>query len=227
MDPDAIADHIPFFQGVPPETCEKILALGEFKTYPDQAVIIDQDAWGRDVVFIVRGWVKISTRIGDQAQTLDIFGQGDYLGTMAIFDDYPPLHQAIALAPTQTFNISAQRFLQLLLKDPNLQQRLLQLTNQRIRHLYRRLKSAHQSESRRIMKTLVYLGENYGVTTDRGIELVAIPPQTLAEMVHCDLDSVNETLATLQAHHLLEILPEEGCYFLPYIKKLHHFSKQF
>ena len=227
MEPDAIADHIPFFQGVSPENCEKILQLGEVKTYPDQAVMVDQEEWGRDVLFIVSGWVKISTRIGDQDQTLDIFGQGDYLGTMAVFDNYPPLHQAIALAQTQTLNFSSQRFLQLLLKDPNLQQRLLQLTNQRIRHLYRRFKSAHQSDSRRIMKTLVYLGENYGVTTDRGTELVAIPPQTLAEMVHCQTSAVNETLATLEAHHLLEILHDEGCYYLPHIKKLHHFSKQF
>lgn len=227
MDPDAIADHIPFFQGVPPEACAKILQLGDVKTFPAHAIIVDQEEWGRDVVFILNGWVKISTRIGEQEQTLDIFGQGDYLGTMAVFDDYPPLHQAIALAPTQTLHFSAQRFLQLLLKESNLQQRLLQLTNQRIRHLYRRLKSAHQSDARRIMKTLVYLGENYGPTTDRGIELVAIPPQTLGEMVHCDAEIVADTLATLQTHQLLEILPEEGCYYLPDLKKLHHFSKQF
>jgi CRP-like cAMP-binding protein len=227
MDSDAIADHIPFFQGVSPETYAKIVQLGEVKTYPAQGVMVDHEEWGREVIFIISGWVKISTRIGDRTQTLDIFGQGGYLGTMAVFDDYPPLHQAIALAPTQTLNFSAQRFLQLLLKDPNLQQRLLQLTNQRIRHLYRRLKSAHQSDSRRIMKTLVYLGENYGITTDRGIELVAIPPQTLGEMVHCAIPAVNETLSTLQGHHLLEILPDEGCYYLPDIQKLHHFSKQF
>jgi len=227
MDPDAIADHLPLLQGVSPETAEKILQLGEIKTYPAQAVMIDHEEWGREVVFLISGWVKITTRIGDQDQTLDIFGQGSYLGTMAVFDDYPPLHQAIALAPTQTFNLSAQRFLQLLLKTPNLQQRLLQLTNQRIRHLYRRLKSANQSDSRRVMKTLVYLGENYGATTDRGIELVIIPPQTLAEMVHCAVEAVEEALATLQSHQLLEISPEENCYYLPYIKKLHHFSKQF
>jgi CRP/FNR family cyclic AMP-dependent transcriptional regulator len=227
MDPDAIADHISFFQGVPPDTCAKILPLGEVKTFPAQTVMIDPEAWGRDVVFIVSGWVKISTCIEKQEQTLDIFGQGDYLGTMAIFDDYPPLHQAIALAPTQILSVSAQRFLQLLLKEPPLQQRLLQLTNQRIRHLYRRLKSAHQSDARRIMKTLVYLGENYGATTDRGIELVAIPPQTLAEMVNCDVKAVEDTFAVLQDHQLLETLTDEGCYYLPYLKKLHHFSKQF
>lgn len=227
MDPDAIADQIPFFQGVSPENLAKIWQWGEVKHYGAQASLIDADAWGREVVFIIKGWVKVTTRIDAAEQTLDIFGQGSYLGTMAVFDDYPPLYRAIALAPTQTLNLSAQRFLQLLYKDPSLQQRLLQLVNQRIRHLYRRLKSAHQSAPRRIMKTLVYLGENYGLTTERGIELVAIPPQTLAEMVHCDTSVVEEVLATLQAHQLLEILTEEDCYYLPYLKKLHHFSKQF
>lgn len=46
-------------------------------------------------------------------------------------------------------------------------------------------------------------------------------------MVHCDSRIVEEVLATLQAHQLLEILTEEDCYYLPYLKKLHHFSKQF
>ncbi len=227
MDADAIADHIPFFQGVPVTSRNNILSLGELKSFPTQAVVIDQEGWAMGVSFIVEGWVSVTTCVKNTPQTLDIFGQGSHLGTMAVFDDYPPLHQAIALAPTEIIAVPAQRFLQLLLKDPLLQNRLLQLTNQRVRHLYRRLKSANQSAQRRVMKTLVYLGENYGATTDRGIEMVAIPPQTLAEMVHCDTRLVTEVLELLAGHNLLEMAIEDNCYYLPYIKKLHHFSKQF
>ena len=227
MDVDAIADHLPLLQSIPSHSREQFLALATPQTFAAQTVVIDQQDWAGSVWFVVQGWVRVSTQVANQEKTLDIFGQGGHLGTMAVFDDYPPLHQAITLTPTQVVSVSAQRFLQLLLKDPLFQHRLLQLTNQRIRHLYRRLKSTNQSPQRRVIKTLVYLAESYGKTTERGIEIVALSAKTLAEMVHCEPAIVHGILEQLVARGELEIVQDENYFYLPQLERLHRFSKQF
>ncbi len=227
MEPESVGERIPFFQTTPPETLDWILSFASEQVHSANTILAQPETWGRDVSFILSGWVVIGTQVKGHERTLDIFGQGSYFGVIAILDDYPPLSQAIALSDVQLLVFPAQRFLQLLLNDSQLQQRMLKLTTQQVRHLYRRLKSTYQSPQRQLMKTLVYLAENYGQTTDRGIEIFRFSDQTLAEMLHTETAIITDTLKNLVDQNLLTIPSHDSCFCLPQLKQLHHFSKQF
>ncbi|BFM39609.1 Crp/Fnr family transcriptional regulator [Synechocystis sp. LKSZ1] len=227
MEPELLGEQLPLFSTANRETLAWILSLANPQVHPPQTILAQPDNWGREVAFILSGWVQVCTQVEGIEKTLDIFGQGSYFGTMAVLDDYPPLTQVVALSEVRLLVFSAQRFLQLLLKDSQIQQRMLKLTTQRVRHLYRRLKSTYQSPQRQLMKTLVYLAENYGRTTDRGVEIFHFSKQTLADLVHTEPSIIAATLENLEAHQLLRVLPEESCFCLPALKQLHHFSKQF
>jgi CRP-like cAMP-binding protein len=227
MEPESLGEQLPLFSTANRETLAWILSLASQQVHPPQTILAQPDNWGREVVFILSGWVRVCTQVEGIEKTLDIFGPGSYYGTLAVLDDYPPLTRVIALSEVRLLVFSAQRFLQLLLKDSQIQQRMLKLTTQRVRHLYRRLKSTYQSPQRQLMKTLVYLAENYGKTTDRGVEIFRFTDQTLADMVHTEPSIVTATLDNLEAHQLLRILSEESCFCLPALKQLHQFSKQF
>lgn len=227
MEPELLAEQLPLFSAANAETLAWILSLASQQVHLPQTILAQPDNWGREAAFILSGWVQVCTQVEGTEKTLDIFGQGSYFGTMAVLDDYPPLTRVIALSEVRLLVFSAQRFLQLLLKDSQLQQRMLKLTSQRVRHLYRRLKSTYQSPQRQLMKTLVYLAENYGQITDQGVKIFQFPEQILADMLHTEAAVVTATLANLEAHNLLTIRPQESCFYLPHLKQLHHFSKQF
>jgi CRP-like cAMP-binding protein len=104
---------------------------------------------------------------------------------------------------------------------------MLQLTIQRVRHLYRRLKSISQSSARKIIKTLVYLAENYGKTTENGITIWRLSEQILADLVNTEPEIVSDVLEQLRENHLLESREADNQFCIPNLKQLHHYSKQF
>jgi CRP-like cAMP-binding protein len=227
MEPESVSERVPLLNTASPETIGWVLSVSEEQIYGPQAILIPPDGWGKSVSFIISGWVVISTQVQQQEKTLEVLGQGDYFGVMAVLDDYPPLSQAIALSETRLLTIPAQRFLQLLLKDNQLQQRMLQLTIQRVRHLYRRLKSTSQSSTRKVMKTLVYLAENYGKSTDKGIAIWKLSEQIFADLINTEPEVISTVLQQLRENHLLVSSEEDNQFYITNLKQLYHFSKQF
>ena len=226
MESDSVSELFPLFNTATPETIEWFLSVSEKQNYPPNSLLVSKEDWGKDVIFIVSGWVNICALSRDQEITLDILAEGDYFGEIAVLDDFPPLTRVIALSDVELLKISAQRFLQLLFKDPSLQHRMLQLTIQRVRHLYRRLKSSSQSSERILIKTLMDLGKRYGKTTDTGIEILKVPTQCLATMIGVDAIAIETMLEKLCKNNLIEINNNNQTLSLLSLKQLQHFSKQ-
>jgi len=226
MESDSVSELFPLFNTATPETIEWFLSVSEKQNYPPNSLLVSKEDWGKDVIFIVSGWVNICALSRDQEITLDILAEGDYFGEIAVLDDFPPLTRVISLSDVQLLKISAQRFLQMLFKDPQLQHRMLQLTIQRVRHLYRRLKSSSQPTERILIKTLMDLGKRYGKTTDKGIEILKVPTQCLATMIGVDVIAIETMLEKLHKNNLIEIDNNNQTLSLPSLKQLQHFSKQ-
>lgn len=226
MESDSVSELFSLFNTANPETIEWFLSVSEKQTYPPNSLLVGKEDWGKDVMFVVSGWVNICALSRDQEITLDILAEGDYFGEIAVLDDFPPLTRVIALSDVELLKISAQRFLQMLFTDPQLQHRMLQLTIQRVRHLYRRLKSSCQPSERILIKTLMDLGKRYGKTTDRGIEILKVPTPCLASMIGVDAIAIETMLEKLRKNNLIEIDNNNQTLSLPSLKQLQHFSKQ-
>ena len=227
MESDSVSELFSLFSTATPETIESFLSVSEKENYPPNTLLIDKEDWGKEVIFIISGWVDVCALSREQEITLDILSEGDFIGEIAVLDDFPPLNRVISLSDVQLLKISAQRFLQMLFQDPQLQHRMLQLTIQRVRHLYRRLKSSSaQSPERVLIKTLMDLAKKYGKTTDKGIEIFQVPTRCFASMIGVEEEAIAVMMAKLSKNNLLEIDSENQTLSLPSLKQLQHFSKQ-
>ncbi|MGL5035323.1 MAG: Crp/Fnr family transcriptional regulator [Microcystaceae cyanobacterium] len=226
MEADSLSDRLPLLSTANPDTISWLESVSECINYPPQTPLVELDDWGKEVFVILSGWVALSTKIQQQEKTLAVLGTGDYFGVMAIFGDCSPLHRAIALSETELLIIPTQRFLQLLLKDNRLQQRILELTTKRLRHVYTRLQSTPHSVSYQVIKLLIYLAERYGKTTEKGVEILQLSEQILADLVNSNAEEIREVLEKLIQTNLLVIRAEKQRFYLPNLKQLHHLSKQ-
>ncbi len=226
MEPQAISEHFPLFNPANPETIERLLSTASEEIYPPNQEIIKEDDWGKTVNFIVSGWVKIYSLESDRSVTLEILGRGDFFGEIAVLEESLPAIEAIALSEVHLLSISAQRFLQLLFKDPQLHHRMLQLTVSRVRQLYRRFQLLQQPPKTKLIKTLINLAQNYGQITEQGTEIFNISAHDLADLASIEIEDSQQILSQLQNHGWLEIDSSAPALYLTNIKKIHHFAKQ-
>ncbi len=226
MESDSVSELFSLFTTANPETIEWFLAVSEKQSYPQNSILIDKEDWGKEVIFMASGWINVSAMSREKEITLDILAEGNYCGEIAILDDFPPLTKVTALSDVQLLKISAQRFLQMLFKDPQLQHQMLKLTIQKVRQLYHRLKSSQQSSERVLIKTLIDFAKNYGKTTDRGLAIFKIPDECLASLIGIEVIELEKMIEKLSKNNLIYIDTKNQTFCLPNLKQLHHFSKQ-
>lgn len=226
METQAISELFPLFNTANPETLEWMLSVVDEENYSQDEEVVREDDWGKAVYFIISGWVKVRSRYHHQEATLEILSRGDFFGEMEILDESLKSLAVIALSDVQIISISAQRFLQMLFKDPQLHHRMLQLSVRRVRQLYRRLQLHQQSSKMKLIKTLIQLAETYGKSSEKGTELLNIPPEDLADIADISPEDVQQFMIQFQNQSCLEIDAPNQALYLTNIKQLYHLSKQ-
>ncbi|MGK7886578.1 MAG: Crp/Fnr family transcriptional regulator [Crocosphaera sp.] len=226
METQAIVELFPLFSVANPETLEWILSVIDEESYEQNEEIIKENEWGKAVYFIVSGWVKVRSHYNQQTMVLEILGKGDFFGEMEVLDESLKYVEVIALSDVQLLSISAQRFLQMLFKDPQVHHKMLQLSVRRFRHLYRRFQLHQQTAKIKLIKTLIKLAEAYGKLIEEGAEILQIPPQDLADVADISLNECEQIINQLKHQGCLESDPSRQILFLTNLKQLNHFAKQ-
>ena len=226
METQAIVELFPLFSVANPETLEWILSVIDEESYEQNEEIIKENDWGKAVHFIVSGWVKVRSHYNNQQTVVEILGKGDFFGEMEVLDESLKYVDVIALSDVQLLSISAQRFLQMLFKDPQVHHKILQLSVRRFRHLYRRFQLHQQTSKIKLIKTLIKLAENYGKSIEEGAEILQIPHQDLADVADISLDECEQIITQLKHQGCLESDSSRQLLFLTNLKQLNHFAKQ-
>ncbi|MDJ0582195.1 Crp/Fnr family transcriptional regulator [Crocosphaera sp.] len=226
METQAIVELFPLFSVANPETLEWIMSVIDEESYEQNDEIIKENEWGKAVYFIVSGWVKVRSQYNQQPRVLEILGKGDFFGEMEVLDESLKYVEVIALSDVQLLSISAQRFLQMLFKDPQVHHKMLQLSVRRFRHLYRRFQLHQQTAKIKLIKTLIKLAETYGKLIEEGAEILQIPPQDLADFADISLNECEQIITQLKHQGCLESDPSRQILFLTNLKQLNHFAKQ-
>jgi len=192
--------------------------------YPTDRAVLMEDAWGNAVYFVESGWVKVRRHVGEGFVTLAILGRGDFFGEMAILDESPRSTDVIALSPVKLLSISAQRFIQTLFRDSQLHHRMLQLMVRRLRQMNVRFQLRHQPPAIKLVNTLVSLGENYGIPTEYGIEILNIPFKDLADVSDISAEEAAKIMEKLHAKGWIRVVPSRNAMFLTNMRQLVHLS---
>lgn len=224
MEPKAFSELFPIFNTGSPETLEWFLSVAEEEKYSKEQAILSEDSWGKAVYFIVSGWVKLRYLLREDAFTGAIWGRGDFFGEMAILDESPRSTEVIALSDVKLLSISAQRFIQALFKDNQLQYRMLKFMVRRLRQLNLGCQLRHQPPAVQLVKTLVFLAEQYGQSTEKGTEIYNIPDRDLADVTDIKVNEIEKIMENLQSNGWIEIDISNETLSLINLKQLIHLA---
>jgi CRP/FNR family transcriptional regulator, cyclic AMP receptor protein len=210
MQTEVIGDLFPLLAAANPDTLDLIMSVAVEHEYPAGRAVLMEDAWGNAVYFVAEGWVKVrrNATTGEELAALAILGKGDFFGEMAVLDESPRSTDVIALTPVKLLSVAAQRFVQILFKDPQLHHRMLQLMVRRLRQTNYRFQLRDQPPAVKLVHTLVTLAEAYGQETEQGIDIVNLTAKDLADVSDITIEEAGKILEKLTEKALIQPNPD-------------------
>ena len=190
-DPDLLV-RLPLFRRVLPQDRARVAAAGRIGRYERGDEIFEEGEAPDSFVTIVEGRVKIYKRLpGGKDLILQIFGTGDPLGAVAVYDGRPYPASAQALEPTTCLLIPRQAFLGLLEQSPALVRGVLSGLTLRLIELTERLSElTGAGVEARFARLFLKLGDQFGETRPGGV-FVPFPlsRQELADMTGTTIET--------------------------------------
>jgi CRP/FNR family transcriptional regulator, cyclic AMP receptor protein len=210
---EAISNLFPLLAAANPDTLDLVMSVAVEHEYPVGRAVLMEDAWGNAVYFVVEGWVKVRRHAsaGDEdAAALAILGRGDFFGEMAVLDESPRSTDVIAMTPVKLLSVPAQRFVQILFKDPQMHHRMLQLMVRRLRLTNYRFQLRDQAPAVKLVYTIVSLAEAYGTQVSPGtVDIVNLSPKDLSDLADVTLDEASKLMDKLIARGWVKPDPEK------------------
>ena len=137
---DDLLRRLPFFRRLTPALRARVAEVARLKSYDGHELIFSEGDPSDAFIVIVDGRVKVfkSTPAGKEI-ILEIFGAGDPLGAVAVYEGAPFMASAQTLEPSRILRIDQSAFFKLLEDDPQFVRGLLSGLTLRLAELTRRL----------------------------------------------------------------------------------------
>lgn len=132
----AIATSTPLFEGLPADCVEQLLSGGVQRTYPRNAVIINEGDEATSLYIVLSGRLKVYRADADGKEfILDILAEGDHFGELALLDDTPRSASVATLESCKLMVLSKAAFRQSLAANPELAVQLIRWLAGKVRRL--------------------------------------------------------------------------------------------
>jgi CRP/FNR family transcriptional regulator len=203
---DDLLRRIPFFRRLTPELRARVGAVAHLKDHERGDLIFAEGDPSHSFIAIVSGRVKVfkSTPAGKEV-ILEIFGAGDPLGAVAVYEGAPFMASALALEATQILVIEQRAFLQMLEDNPAVVRGLLSGLTIRLAELTRRLAELSGTRvearfARLFLKLCDQIGRN-----ERGGVFVPMPlsRQELADLTGTTIETAIRIMSRWQKEDVL------------------------
>ena len=198
--------RIALFRRLAPDARARVAAVARVRSYERGELIFSEGDAGDVFIAIVSGRVKVfkSTPSGKEI-ILEIFGAGDPLGAVAVYEGLPFPASALTLEPTQCLRIEQAAFFRLLEQDPTLVRGLLSGLTLRLAELTRRLAELTGARvETRFARLFLKLCDRIG-RHERGGVFVAMPlsRQELADMTGTTIETAIRIMSRWQKEDVL------------------------
>jgi CRP/FNR family transcriptional regulator len=203
---DDLLRRIALFRRLPPEARARVGQVAHLKSYERGDLIFSEGEPGDCFIAIVTGRVKVfkSTPAGKEI-ILEIFGAGDPLGAVAVYEGAPFPASALTLEPTQCLHIEQSAFFRLLEQDPSLVRGMLSGLTLRLAELTRRLAELTGARvEARFARLFLKLCDQIG-RPERGGVYVAMPlsRQELADLTGTTIETAIRIMSRWQKENVL------------------------
>lgn len=200
--------NVPIFKDLSEDELLAFAPLFVEKKYKKGSILFLEGDPGEEFFLIKSGVIKIY-RIDDSKEIiLSLFQVGDFFGEMSLLSDgLTRSATAETLEASVLYSMKRITFVQFMETSPKLCLKLLEATMERLRKANEQIYDLTFLGVRsRILKSIVRLSEEYGVSTKEGILIdVKLTHQQLANMVGTVRESVTKVLQDLQEENYIKI----------------------
>jgi CRP/FNR family cyclic AMP-dependent transcriptional regulator len=185
------------------EMLRAIAATGVVRTFPKNAILINEGEQGDALFIVLSGRVKVfaSNEAGREI-VLSFFGPGEYVGEMSL-DGSPRSASVITVEPTSCAIVNRASFREFVLAHPDFAQHLIEKLIQRVRLATENIKSLALSDVYgrvvRLITTLAVERDGKMVVPEK------LTQQDIAERVGASRDMISRLLKDLVAGGYLAI----------------------
>ena len=203
---DDLLRRLPFFRRVAPALRARVAEVARLKSYDRGELIFAEGDPSDAFIIIVSGRVKVfkSTPAGKEI-ILEIFGGGDPLGAVAVYEGAPFMASAFTLEPTELLSIEQAAFFRLLEAEPAFVRGLLSGLTLRLAELTRRLAELTGARvETRFARLFLKLCDQIGKPDRRGT-FVAMPlsRQELADLTGTTIETTIRIMSRWQKDDVL------------------------
>ena len=206
---DELLRRLPFFRRVSPALRARVAEVARLKSYERGDLVFAEGDPSDAFIIIVSGRVKVfkSTPTGKEI-ILEIFGAGDPLGAVAVYEGAPFMASALCLEPTQSLSVEQAAFFRLLEAEPQLVRGLLSGLTLRLAELTRRLAELTGARvDARFARLVLKLCDQIGTPQRGGVFIpMALSRQELADLVGTTLET---TISIMSRWHKDDVLHTE------------------
>lgn len=202
---DDLLRKIPLFRRVSAADRARVAAVAHLKHYAQGETIFREGDPAETFLTIVEGRVKVfkATPAGKEI-ILEIFGSGDPLGAVPVYESSDLPASALALEATECLAIARRDFFALLEQHPALVRGLLSSLTMRLVELTRRLAEMTGRVEARFARLFVKLADQIG-KTERGGVFIAMPltRQELADLTGTTVETSIRIMSRWQKDNVI------------------------
>jgi CRP-like cAMP-binding protein len=193
----AVLGRTAMFGSLDAATLAELAALARPRALRTGQFICRKGEPSRSLYIIAHGRVKISTTSPDgREMVLNLLGEGEVFGEVALADGGPRTADAAACEPVRLLTLDRAELVPYLERRADVTLRMLAALAGRLRWVAASLEdSSFLALPARLAKRLVLLGRHFGVDTPGGRRLtVTLPQRELASHMGVSRESVNRLL---------------------------------
>jgi CRP-like cAMP-binding protein len=211
---------LPMFRGLSPQDHERIEPIASIRDLAKGDVLWNAGDSADTLTVILRGRVKVVGHGSAGDVILEIFGEGEPVGSIAVYNRMPYPASAVALEPVALICMPARDFFDLLDRHPDLSRNLIrELTRLNLALTHKLEEMRGQRVDVRIAQLFLTLAGRMGRTTPEGVDIpIALTRLEVAELVGTTVESAIRVLSRWGREGLL--ITRDGGFLAPSLENL-------
>lgn len=216
----AAVRSLPVFRGLSPEDQRRLAALATVRTYRRGETVWNEGDPADRLTVIIRGRVKV-VRHGDAGDViLELFGEGEPVGAIAVYNCMPYPASAVCIEPTVLLVVPRREYFELLDRHPEFARAIIREQTKLMMAMMRKVEELRgQRVEARIAQLFLTLAERMGRETREGIEIpISLTRQEVADLVGTTVESAIRVLSRWGRENLL--VTGQGRFVIPSRERL-------
>lgn len=217
---------LPVFRGLSAEDQKRLAALATVRDYERGDFLWHAGDPADALTVIVRGRVKIVRHAEAGDVILELFGEGEPVGAIAVYNYIPYPASAVCLEPVTLLVLPRRDYFELLDRNPEFARGVIRELTKLVIALTRKVEEMRgQPVDTRIAQLFLTLAERMGKDTREGIEIpLSLSRQEVADLVGTTVESAIRVMSRWGREGVL--ITGEGRFVIPSRDKLRAVTEQ-